>query len=1400
MLSKFSVRKPYTVLVGVVLVLVLGYLSFSNMSTDFLPSMEMPYAIVMTQYPGASPEEVELTVSSPVESAMARINNVKSIQSISNPNMSIVVIEFEDGTDMNGTTIDMRESLDTISSYWDDTVGSPTIMKINPDMMPIMVATLDYEGLSSSEVSKKANDDIIPEIESVGGVASVQSVGQVKEKIDVVLQEKKIDEMNKKVLDALEKKFADAEKKIDRGQDKIDKGKDTLDNKKDEAATQMAQGSAKLDTAGKEISSGLSQIEAQIAQIKEQQKTLAASEKETKAGEVQLLAQKKNLEATITNLKNAKKGLETAKDSLEKIDKSIAELEAKIDAAADADKADLETNLTALKTMRQKIVDELEKQGVKEDDIDIKLIEIETGLTQAQAGLKEINAQEKKLVEGKKQIKTAKAKIKKGLKKLYQMKEKLLSGKLTTEKAAEQLNKQQILAGIEMSVAQASLNSGAEELKKAKTEFENTKKNAKEQMDLTKLLTKEMLENMLKAQNFDMPAGYVEEEGISYLVKVGEKMDSEQDVNDLVLMDFDLEGLDPIKLSDVADVTMTDNSDEVYTIVNGNPGVAVILQKQAGYSTGDVTDAVLDRFEVLKKEYPDLNVTIMMDQGIYIDLVVGSVVQNLLYGGILAVIILLMFLWDLRPTFIVACSIPLSLVAAVTAMYFSGVTLNIISMSGLALGVGMLVDNSVVVIENIYRMRQAGLNVRSAAILGAKQVAGAIIASTLTTICVFAPIIFTEGLTKQLFADLGLTLAYTLLASLIIAMTLVPAMSSGMLRRQRNRKSRIITPIQNAYAAVLRPMLKLKFLVILVAFGLLGLFGWLAVQNGTTMIPDMDSPQLTMNLTTSEDKDFEETKAISNEIVERVSELADIDNIGAFAGGSSFMSMMNSSGGSSKNSVTMYVTLKEERTMGSDELKAAIEEKTKDIDCELKINMQAMDMSSITGEGISIDIKGRDLDKLRELSEDIMERISKVEGLKDIKNGLEQSGEEFRITVDKAKAMRYSLTVAQVFAEVRKLVAEASSATKISTDTNDYEMYVKASKDESLTRDLLKDLKLDYRDVQTQKNKKVKLSKLAAFETVPSPVAINHKGQSRVVTVKASIDDDMIVDKVAADVDKVMESFEAPAGYTIEMAGENEATQEAMKNVILMLVLAVVFMYLIMVAQFQGLLSPFIILFTIPLAFTGGFIGLWLSGSEVSVISMIGFVMLSGIIVNNGIVLVDYTNQLRTIGKGMEKREAIVEAGRTRLRPILMTAITTVLGLVPMVISKQMGSDMSRPMAIVVIGGLVYGTLLTLFVVPCMYDLFSRKKMRSQAEIEAMEQQVSDSELKRIEMGGFLGDSDEDGTGADASDAEPGESGEAESDAGSDESGPAEPDESVETGGLGEGSEKEGEAEQGGEG
>ncbi|MCH5252464.1 MAG: efflux RND transporter permease subunit [Lachnospiraceae bacterium] len=1306
MLSKFSVRRPYTVFVAVVITLVLGVLSFRNMSMDFLPSMEFPYAIIMTTYAGASPEEVERAVTDPVEQAMARINNVKMVQSMSISNMSMVIMEFNDGTDMGSTTVDMRESLDRITAQWADGIGSPTIMKLNPDMMPIMVAALDYDNMESTEVTKKANQDIIPDIESVEGVASVNTSGSVQKKIDVIIQQDKIDKMNKKVQAAIDGKLSDAEDEIEKNEKKLKDGKNTLTSQKEDAADKMAKGETKLKDASEKIKDGLAQIDEQIKQVKEQQTTLKNTEKQVNNGLATIAANKTKLNTTLKTLQTTKTQLETLKNSLDQLISQEASLKKQIEALGDNASASLTTALTSVQTQLQVIRAELKKQGLSEATLGTKLAEVESGIASTEAGITQLNTQEATLKKNKKSITKAKAKITSGLKKLNKAKKQLETGKVSTTEALEQLNKQKILSSIQISVAEAQLNSGSEKLTEAKSQMKETKKTTKEGVSLKKLITKEMVENILKAENFDMPSGYVAEEDASYLVRVGDKIESVDNMKDLVICDLDLDGLSPITLEDVADVAETNNADDVYTVVNGNPAVALTIQKQSGYSTGDVTNDLLDQFEELEKNNEGLSISILMNQGVYIDLVVDAVLENLLLGGILAILILLFFLRDIRPTIIVACSIPLSVVAAIVAMYFSGVTLNIISLSGLALGVGMLVDNSVVVIENIFRLKKEGHSTKKAAVEGAKQVAGAIVASTLTTICVFAPIIFTEGVTKQLFVDLALTLAYTLGASLLVALTLVPAMSGGMMRKSNEKEFRLIGKVQEGYGKILAKALRFKAVVLAASVVFLVLFAFLAIQNGMSMMPEMESTQMTATLTTEEDKDFKETKEIANEAMKRMQEVSDVDKVGAYSGSGSSMSMLT--GGKDGNSVTIYILLNEDRELSNEEVTNQIAEKTKDLDCELTVNASAMDMSALMGEGVRINIKGKDLDKLQSITEDIMERLEGVEGLEDINNSLEDAGKEYRITVDKAKAMKYSLTVAQVYQQVSAKVQEASSSSTVSTDTDDLGVYVSDSSDEEMTRADLRKMKLEYTDSMTQKTKKVKLSKIADFQTVASPNTITREGQMRYMTVAAGINEDYIVTNVSAEVKKAMADYEPPAGYTVEFDGEDEATTEAMEQVLLMMFLGIVLMYLIMVAQFQSLLSPFIILFTIPLAFTGGFMGLWISGSDVSVIAMIGFVMLAGIIVNNGIVLVDYTNQLRR--GGMEKREALVDAGRTRLRPILMTAMTTVLGLIPMAFGGRMGADMTRPMAIVTIGGLIYGTLLTLFVVPCIYDLLNRKK------------------------------------------------------------------------------------------
>ena len=613
-------------------------------------------------------------------------------------------------------------------------------------------------------------------------------------------------------------------------------------------------------------------------------------------------------------------------------------------------------------------------------------------------------------------------------------------------------------------------------------------------------------------------------------------------------------------------------------------------------------------------------------------------------------------------------------------------------------------DNSIVVIENIYRMRNEGVPARKAAIEGAKQVAGAITSSTLTTVCVFAPIVFTEGITRQLFVEMGLTIAYSLAASLIVALTVVPMMSAGLLQRTEEKKFRFLDNMQEGYSQLILKALHHKTWVLLGALALFIVSAILSIKKGTEFFPSMESTQVTMTVTTEKGTPLEETAAKSNEVMEKISDIKDIESIGAMASTSSMMS----GGGSTSNTVTMYLVLKEDKTLDNVQLEKEIKKRTKDVkDCEIQISTAAMDMSALGGSGINIQIKGKELEELQAIAKELAKQLEGVKGTQNISDGLEDADAQYEVIVNKEKAMKYNLTVAQVFQTINKELAEAASATTISTAAKDYDVYVKSDVKEAMTRESIAGISVEYTDSEGKKGT-VLVGELAEFKDSLTPQAISREDQSRYVSVSAEIASGYNIGLVSQKVQKILDHYRMPEGYTAQMAGEDEMIHEAMGQLLLMLVLALVFMYLIMVAQFQSLLSPFIIMFTIPLAFTGGFLGLLFTGKPISIIAMIGFVMLSGIIVNNGIVLVDYINQMQK--EGMEKYTAIAKAGKDRLRPIIMTALTTVLGLVTMAMGLGMGGDMVQPMAIVTIGGLLYGTLLTLFVVPCIYDVLNHKK------------------------------------------------------------------------------------------
>ena len=595
---------------------------------------------------------------------------------------------------------------------------------------------------------------------------------------------------------------------------------------------------------------------------------------------------------------------------------------------------------------------------------------------------------------------------------------------------------------------------------------------------------------------------------------------------------------------------------------------------------------------------------------------------------------------------------------------------------------------------------------RKAAIQGAKQVMGAIIASTLTTICIWAPIVFTEGITRQLFVDLVLTIAYSLLASLVVALTVVPMLSSKMLKKNTNKQFAFFDKVLDKYESALRWSLKHKAVLLIGVFALLA--GSMAgiLSRGMEFMGTTDSPQISVSVALDDETTFDEAVAVSDEIMTRIQTLDDVDDVGAMLG--SGLSMMSSMATTETDSISMYVILKDERSMTSNEVAAEIEKMTADMDCEVTASGSTMDMSALGGAGISVMIKGKDLDVLQQIASDYAGILEKIEGTADVSDGQENPSPELRVTVNKKEAMLHNLTVAQVYQQVAAVVGSATSSATLSTDTEDYSIYVRDEANESMTRQDVRDLKLTSTN-QAGEEEEVALSDIAEISERTGLSSVNRDSQQRYISVSCGVDDNHNTTLVADEFKKAVEKYDLPEGYSVEFSGETESINEAMGQLLQLLALGIIIMYLIMVAQFQNLLSPFIVMFTVPLAFTGGFLGLLLTGNILSVIAMVGFVMLCGIIVNNGIVFIDYTNQLRQEGK--PKIEALVETGRTRMRPILMTALTTILAMSTMALGFGDGSDMVQPMAIVTIGGMIYGTCLTLFVVPAIYDIFNRKEI-----------------------------------------------------------------------------------------
>ena len=1365
-MSKYSVKKPYTVLVAVVLVLVLGFVSFTKMTTDLLPSINLPYLMVVTTYPGASPEKVESSVTAPLESALGTVTGVENVTSTSAENYSMVMLEFDEDTNMDSAMVKVSSAVDQVAGQLPDLAGTPSIMEITPDMMATMYVSASYDGKDIYDLSSFAEEELLPYLERQSGVASVSTVGMVERQVEVRLNQTKIDQVNDKMLVKVSSKLADAKQELDDAYQKlVDSQQDLTDGKNDllDGQQELDDGKNELTDSAKKtyqtlVDSGY-QLSALVEQLNERQ-SLQTEQQLLKAGQQAntlkqaisgiAMAQRTPaaIQATAAQLVAQGMDAETAgklaaafcTGQLHEGDTGYEQAAAAYGAALAADPS---INLQMSFDEALAVVSAMSAEDCAGNSVFQQLNGAMGGTLATGADLANLYrtaAAASNAYGGDDAAMTARA---------QEIEQRLAVLNLTfqqveaaTGMSAEQIpelykqieaGKLQAAAGFgsgdaQLSYAQSQLDSAKDQLDSAQDQiddgfdqlndaydnYEKSRKEALENANLDSLLNMSTLSGMITAQNFDMPAGYIKAGDGSdnqWLLRVGEDFKSVDELEGILLCSID--GIGDVRLGDVATLTVIDNAGDAYAKVNGNDAVVLSIFKGSTAGTSEVSKTCNKAIAQLEEKYPGLHITPLMDQGDYIKLIVNSVLSNLIWGALLAVVVLAFFLKDVKPTIVVAFSIPFSVMAAIVLMYFSGVTLNMISLSGLALGVGMLVDNSVVVIENIYRLRGRGVPAARAAVQGAKQVTSAVTASTITTICVFLPMVFTSGLTRELLTDMALTIAYSLLASLIVALTVVPCMSVTVLKKSEQKKHPWFDKMLDGYEKILRQCLKHKVVPLVLAVALLGAAAWSATRMGMVMMPDVSGNQISVTVTMDEGVDKDTAYAKADEVMDRILAVDGVDTVGAMSA-SSAGGMLGSMGAAVSDDYTdysYYIMLSDEESSRIDEISQAITDNTRDMGCEVEVSTSgAMDMSSMMSSGMEVDLYGKDLDDLLSASEDVMALLGQVEGFEEISNGQEDGDALIHLVIDRDAAMRQGLTVAQIYQELSAALTTETTSTSVSINGTDMDV-VLVDEDDPLTLANLMDYdfkvsKTDEDDGSTY-TEHHKLSEFATRQDGTSVASISRENQTRKMSVTATTAEGYNTTLLSRQVETLLADYQAPDGVTVSIGGERTNVADMMTQMVQMIALALLFVYLVMVAQFQNLIGPFIVIFTIPLAFTGGLLALSLTGTALSMVSMMGFLVLSGVVVNNGIVFVDYANQLWQ--GGLDKTTALVATGRTRMRPILMTALTTILAMCTMLFSNDAGSALGKDMALVIIGGLTYATLMTLFIVPVMYDVIFRR-------------------------------------------------------------------------------------------
>ncbi|WP_099354126.1 efflux RND transporter permease subunit [Fredinandcohnia onubensis] len=829
-------------------------------------------------------------------------------------------------------------------------------------------------------------------------------------------------------------------------------------------------------------------------------------------------------------------------------------------------------------------------------------------------------------------------------------------------------------------------------------------------------LTQADIVNILRANSVSLPGNTIESEGRELTTRVISTLESVEDLEELSITIDPLLG-EEVVLGDLAEVKIVPESQKTITRANMEPAMLVSVLQESDANTAQVSKAFQTELEkkLSQEKYKNVQAEVLFDQGDYVKIAIGNITSTLLLGGLFSMIVLFFFLRSVKSPLIIGIAIPYSVIVTFVLMYFSDFSLNILTLGGLALGIGMLVDNSIVVIENIYRHLSMGKEPKQAAADGTKEIGTAIIASTLTTVAVFLPVVFITGLIGELFTEFAVTIAFSLFASLVVALTVVPMLASRFLKKpnenleKKRQSSWGMRFLENAT----RWSLGHRFVVLLLTIALFAasIFGLFRV--GTEFIPKSDEGFFTINLKLENGTPLDETQKIVGEIENKLEKEADVDVFVSLIGTTQEKSFR---GGGSSNEAEIYVKMVgfEERERSTfefvDETKSKIESPVIELHPEAKVRFNLQSSSGSTPNTLQFHVKDTDKNRLNEAVSRLSEALVDLKDVTEVSTDVSKTIEELQITIDKEKAFEEGLAPVQIASTVND-VTRGTRALQLTDEENQiYPVTVSYDRDFTNNIEGLGNLLL-----KTQATSFVPLKEVADIEIGEGPLTVRRIDQQHAVQFTVKYVTTTNLGAISKKVDEVVTDLELSDETDIVYSGDKELLDSSIDQMVLAFVLALTLIYIVMAAQFESLKYPFVIMFTVPLMVIGVAIGLYLTSTPIGITAIIGIIVLAGIVVNNAIVIVDYINKKKE--EGMSSHEAIVVAVKDRTRPVMMTASTTILGLLPLAFGIGEGSEINQPMGITVIGGLISSTLLTLFIIPIVYSLFdkeTRKRARGE--------------------------------------------------------------------------------------